>query len=300
MIRLNKNIWKTAVIVAAVFCLKPVMAQDTDTGSLLGDEPVVHEKAQNAFKTTKVINLQSLEVTDAGVLDVKINHRFGPVSDGAYNAFGLDQAVMRLGVEYGVIPDLMVGFGRQSQEKALDLYAKYRILHQTTDKHIPVSVMVLGGIARRNTTFLPAVTQTNRLVYTGQIIIGRKITEGLSIELVPSVVHFNMAEYGVNNTLYALGIGARQKITKRTSLNAEYIPVFNNKGQYRNSLSAGFDIETGGHVFQVHVTNSTAMAEPFFIGRTAGTWQSGAIRLGFNISRVFTVVDPSRFKNNSY
>jgi hypothetical protein len=291
---------RTVAIFAAVLLFYGLNGQVDTTSSMLGDEPVVHEKVQNSFKTTKVINMQSLEVTDAGVLDIKINHRFGPFTDGAYNAFGLDQATMRLGIEYGVFPNLMMGLGRQTFDKVVDGYLKYRLMHQTTDNHIPFSLEIFGDAARRNATYPFQMNALNRMIYTGQVIIGRKVSDGFSMELVPGITHFNMIEYGSSNTLLSLGIGVRQKITNRTTFNLEYIPVFGNKGVYRNSLSFGFDIETGGHVFQLHLSNSTGMTEPYYIARTTGDWAQGIIRFGFNISRVFTVVDPNKFHHNSY
>lgn len=284
---------KTAALLSAVFICTAALAQDST--SLLDEGPEIAEKVQNSFKTTKVINLQSLEVTDAGVLDFKINHRFGPVNSGAYEAFGLDNAITRIGFEYGLIPNLMLGIGRSSFEKTVDAYAKYRIMHQTSDNKKPLSILVLGSAAYRGSRFAFPVSSTERMSYASQIILGRKFSERFSFLLAPSVVHFNLTKRDVPNRQYALGIGLRQKLTTRTTLNLEYIPVFGNKGSFYNSLSVGFDIETGGHVFQLHFTNSTGNNESNFIARTDGTWNSGAVRFGFNISRVFTIVDPARF-----
>lgn len=284
---------KTAGIISAVFISGFLSAQDST--SLLDEEVAPVEKVQNSFKTTKVINLQSLEVTDAGVFDFKINHRFGPANSGAYNAFGLDNATTRIGGEYGVIPNLMVGFGRSSLEKTVDGYAKWRLMHQTSDNKKPVSILVLGSMAYRGVTFAFPVTTTQRLSYVSQLIIGRKFSDNFSMLIAPSVVHYNLTKLNVPNTQYALGIGLRQKLTTRTTLNLEYIPVFGEKGEFRNSLSVGFDIETGGHVFQLHFTNSAGNNESTFISRTDGAWDAGSFRFGFNISRVFTIVDPSRF-----
>lgn len=287
-------------LAAVAFAFLHVSAQTDTSGSLLGDVPDPVEKVQNAFKTTKVINLQSVEVTDAGVFDFKINHRFGAFNTGGYNFYGLDAATIRIGGEYGIIPNLMLGVGRTSVDKAIDGYLKYRVMHQTSDNKKPVSILFFGGIARRTAKFSFPVTSNQRLAYTGQIIIGRKFNDRFSLEIVPTYVHYNLAPNNVNNDQYAIGIGMREKITNRLTVNLEYIPLLSNDGTYKNSISVGCDIETGGHVFQLHLTNSNGMIEPQFVGRTENTWQSGAIRFGFNISRVFTVVDPSRFKNNSY
>ena len=266
------------------------LAAQTDTGmSLLDDTEPVREKVQNAFKTSKIINLQSMEVTDAGVMDMKINHRFGAINQGAYEAFGLDNAVVRIGAEYGLVPNLSLNFGRSSLDKLLDAGLKYRFMHQTTDNKKPLSMLLYGGWAR-----VGGQSVQSRYWYTGQLIIGRKMTDKLSVQLVPSVV------IAPSGQTYALGMGFRQKLTQRTTFNMEYIPVLikpegRSTNNYYNSLSVGVDIETGGHVFQLHFTNSSGMAEPQFIAQNTGTWTKQEIRFGFNISRVFTVVDPSRF-----
>jgi hypothetical protein len=93
-----------------------------------------------------------------------------------------------------------------------------------------------------------------------------------------------------------LGIGARQKITKRLTVNLEYIYVLPDQlaEQYVNSLSVGFDLETGGHVFQMHFTNSQGMNENAFITETVNKWDKFEFRFGFNLSRVFTLWDPKR------
>lgn len=282
-----------------------LQAQDDTIPSLLGDEPVVHEKAQNAFKTSRVINLQSMEVTDAGVLDMKFNHRFGEVNAGGYEAFGLDNAQVRIGGEYGVIPNLAFIFGRSSVEKMVDAGFKYRFMHQTTDNHKPLSMLIYAGAARTGGSSSAFSSPMDRFTWTGQLILGRKFSDGFSMQLSPTYVSVSSSRFNAGEDLIALGIAFRQKLTVRTTFNAEYIPVlYRTEGRsatsFRNSFSVGFDIETGGHVFQLHFTNSVGMADPHFIGRTTGDWMKGGFRFGFNISRVFTVVSPARFRNNTY
>ena len=284
-----------------LMCLLPVVAgAQTDTGmSMIGDVNFGPEKVQNAFKTSRVINLQSMEVTDAGVLDFKINHRFGTVGQGAYDAFGLDNASVRIGAEYGIVPNLALIAGRSSIQKMVDVGLKYRIMHQTTDNKKPFSLLFYAGFAPYR-----AASTRKKSANVYQAVIGRKFTEKFSMQLSPTAVF--MGE-GLNQ---ALGMGMRYKLTNRTTLNVEYIPVLSRPNTYSipedqvkfsNSLSIGFDIETGGHVFQLHFTNSAGMTEPQFITQTTNQWQRNrGFSFGFNISRVFTVVNPERFRNNSY
>ncbi|MBX2974084.1 MAG: hypothetical protein KF797_13390, partial [Flavobacteriales bacterium] len=137
---------------------------------------------------------------------------------------------------------------------------------------------------------------THRLSYSWQMILGRKFSEGFSMQITPGVVHRNLVEAASDrNDLVNIGVGARVKLTKRLALNGEYFHVLREEvPQFTNSLSVGFDIETGGHVFQLHFTNSTGMFERAYITETTGKWGDGDIHFGFNISRVFTMYEPKR------
>ena len=285
------------MIMAAVF--EQVIAQEEQNLlSLLGREETT-EYAAASFKANRVINLHSLESTSAGVLDIKISHRFGFINGGIYELFGLDQASIRIGADYGITDRLTIGFGRSSYQKTYDGFIKYKLLRQSTGlKNMPVTVALLGTMAittlkwedpNRDNLF------SSRLYYTTQLIIGRKFSNAISLQLSPSLVHRNLvATYEEENNVFALGFAGRVKLNKRLSINGEYIYVFPNQlaEGFRNSLSIGFDIETGGHVFQLHFTNSTSMIEKGFITETVGKWSDGGVHFGFNISRVFTLKQP--------
>ncbi|MBK8777444.1 MAG: hypothetical protein IPO25_08525 [Saprospiraceae bacterium] len=272
-----------------------------DLLSLLNDslDAKVKEPVTATFKTTRVINLPSIEQTAAGVFDFKISHRFGFLSSGVREFFGLDQASIRIGGEYGISKGLMIGVGRSSFEKTVDGYFKWRLFKQTSGyKSFPLTVSVFGGSAIKTVNTTPDRTNffVNNLFYTGQLIIGSKLTEGLSLQISPTVVHRNLTlTTNEKNDVLAVGAGGRIKLSKRTSLNAEYIYLLPNQisSEYKPSLSIGFDIETGGHVFQLHASNSTSMIEKGYIAETVGDWGQGDIHFGFNISRVFTIRKPT-------
>jgi hypothetical protein len=322
---------KSLVFAALAVSSVQAQAQD-DTSFSLFDEPSapVAQKVQYAFKTTKVVNLQSSELVDPGVFDFKMSHRFGAINGGAtefnredaVNAFGFDIATIRFGGEYGVNENLMVGLGRYNvkSEKGVDAYAKYRLMHQTTDNKKPFSILLLGAVDYRNTQYnrtiigiagpvtLPwGIPDKQRLNFVGQVIIGKKVNEDFSWILSPTIVRSGMNEMydgatesfvanGTQKTQFALGMGFRNKLSSRTSLNMEYIPILNGNGVFYNSFSVGLDVETGGHVFQFDFTNSVGLNESMFIARTADRWGTAGVRLGFNLHRVFTVVDPSHFQ----
>lgn len=292
----KKSLAAVCLLVHAVSNLK---AQEQDLLSILGDDQEQISYATAAFKTNRIINLHSIEHTAPGVLDFKILHRFGFINGGAYEFFGLDQATMRLGFDYGLTRNIQIGLGRSNFEKTYDFYAKYRFLRQSTGKrNIPLSMSLIAGSAIKTTRW-PDPDRDNlfssRLYYHFQLLLARKFSEGFSLQLSPTLVHRNLvATKAEKNDVFAIGAGIRQKISKRISINAEYVYVLPDQlaEGFQNSLSIGFDIETGGHVFQLHFTNSTSMIEKGFVAETSGKWEKGDIRFGFNISRVFTLRAP--------
>ena len=277
-----------------------IHAQEDDF-DLLGDAPQKVEKVNYAFKTTKVINLQSLELTDYGVLDFKMMHRFGAVNAGPVEAFGLDQASVRFGLEYGITPNLMISLGRSNVHglKNADAFLKYRLMHQNTDNSRPFSLLFLAGtqyaLINPETPVADVPDANRRTSYVFQAILGRKFTEDFSLQISPTFISnakntsWTIPGSEIQN-LWALGLAFRNKISARTSLNFEYIPILTSKGNMINSLSIGMDVETGGHVFQFQLTNSAGLNETQFIANTQNKWNNAGIRLGFNLSRVFTII----------
>jgi len=292
----TKSKWRWSLLVFIfLFIQNSNHAQEDDLLALLGEEETT-DYAFASFKTNRVINLHSLENTAKGVLDIKISHRFGFLSGGAYELFGLDQASIRIGGEYGISDRLMIGLGRSSFQKTYDGFLKYKILRQSKGKkNMPVTASLLATSAIQTLKFQDPDRDnlfSSRLYYTIQGIIGRKFSESFSLQLSPTLVHRNLVATNEEaNDVLALGIGSRMKLTKRTSINVEYIYVAPDQiaDGFTNSLSIGFDIETGGHVFQLHFTNSTSMIEKGFIAENTGNFFDGDIGFGFNVSRVFTV-----------
>ena len=213
------------------------------------DEPI-RDIVTSTFKTTRIINGQSIENVGKGVLDFRILHRFGPLSDGGYNFFGLDQASMRLGLDYGISRTLMVGVGRSTFDKQYDGFVKWRILSQTTGGiNFPFALSYAGTMiykSLKNPTGLSYTPyETDRFTYAHQLILARKFNDAFSMQLTPTMVHYNLV---ANNTLpndfYSLGIGVRQRISKRVNITSEYFYRYNKLDGYHNSFSVGFDIET--------------------------------------------------------
>ena len=268
-----------------------VKAQDNLLNILGSDDDRLY--VSSLFKGTKVVNGQSVKLQAKGVLQFTIQHRFGTLNSGFYNFYGLDNSQVRIGFEYGVKDWLGLGIARSSALKTIDANLKLRLKRQATgSQYFPFTMVLNSAIFIKQYRWSDIKDEnfsfTNQLSYAHQLLIARKINRDLTIQLSPTVVHYNLVE--IENELndkYAVGIGGRQKLTRRISLNAEYFYQLNDKLN-NNVLSLGFDIETGGHVFQLHLSNSPAMIEPAFITKTTGSWLNGDIYFGFNISRIFT------------
>ena len=278
------------IILSLLIITSTVKAQDNLLNILGSDDEPIY--VSSLFKGTKVVNGQSVKLQAEGVLQFAIQHRFGTLNSGFYNFYGLDNSQVRIGFEYGIKDWLGLGIARSSALKTVDANLKLRLKRQTNGSQAFPFTMVLNSAIfikqyrwseMRNNNF----SFTNQFSYTHQILIARKINRNLTIQLSPTVVHYNLVEIeNEPNDKYAIGIGGRQKLTRRVSLNAEYFYQLNDKLN-NNVLSLGFDIETGGHVFQLHLSNSPAMIEPEFITKTNGSWLNGDIYFGFNISRIF-------------
>ena len=283
-----------AVLVPATARFQPDLLDVLNEGV---EVPVVPVSA--TFKDTRVVNVQSNETAASGVLHFVIAHRFGRLNEGAYALWGLDNASMRMAFDYGVTDRLQVGIGRSTLGKTLEASTKLRVLRQTTGgRTFPIGLTLFSSVFCDGLRWTePERTNyfTSRLTFVHQAIVSRKFNDDLSLVLVPSLIHRNLVPTPeVEHDVVTVGLGGRYKLTSRFSLNGEFHPfVTGRPAGAQPSLSLGCDIETGGHVFQLHLTNSSGMFESAFLTETAGSWGNGDIYFGFNLSRVFTVRDRS-------
>ncbi len=290
---------KNIPIVCLLFCLffsgaVRIQAQEVDLLQLVPEDKPTKEFVKYAFKSPRVINGHSMEFLSPGTMDFRILHRFGLANQGMDNFFGLDQASMRIGLDFGVTRNLMFGVGRSTYKKELDGFIKFAPISQSTGPHsFPVTIAFVTGVTL-NTMPWDDPTMKNfissKMAYYFQTVIGRKFSESVTLQFTPTMVHNNLAPYGAqSNDIYAAGFGGRIKMSKRVAFTWDYYYLINGivEGVNTHPLSIGVDIETGGHVFQLHVSNSIGMNERAFITETTNDWSKGEIRFGFNLSRVF-------------
>ncbi len=290
-----------ATIILLLMSSSILFAQD-DLLDILDEEAgETTEYAYATFKDTRIVHGQSVELTSPGELQFVIQHRFGKINDGAYNFFGLDQATMRLGFQYGITNWLNVGIGRSSFKKTFDGYLKVKLLRQSGGKRfMPVTVSAYTSAAL-NSLHWNDPERTNyfssRMSYSGQLLIARKWNNAFSLQVMPTYIHRNLVPTEEDqNDIYSIGIGGRVKVSNRVAITGEYYYQLEgyNAIVTNNSVAIGVDIETGGHVFQLHITNSKGMIEPYFIAETQGDLMNGDIYFGFNISRVFVLKKENR------
>ncbi len=299
-----KHLFKWSMATSALLLFTCQLQAQDMLESLENGAPVKKEFTKATFKATRLINQHSVETLGKRSLDFRIAHHFGNFGAGPENFWGLDDAAsIRISLEYSFDGRLMGGIGRTSQGKLADAFLKYRLLRQTTDGAIPFSITVFSSAyytlqkdaARSLNGFDRYANTADRLSYCSQLILARKFSESFSLQASPSYLHFNQTEQlGQSNDVWALALAARLKMTKRSALVLEYTFNFNRfadqeKIRYYNPFGIGYELETGGHVFQMFVTNASGITETQTIAGTTSGFEKWGFGLGFNISRVFTL-----------
>ncbi len=246
---------------------------------------------QPAFKALKIGNLQSTKIADKGDFYLIVSHRFGPLKDGFDTFLGLDNASTKIELLYSFWQGIQFSISRESFRKTFSFATKASIARQS-DK-FPINLVGYGTINRdteldqnRFTNF--TLKDADRYSYSLQLLASRRFSKNFSFELAPTLIRENLQileETGTpNHNQFAMGFGGRYKLSKRISLNAEYVHNFSRdtNSVYDNPYTFGIDIETGGHVFQLLFTNAQSSNEPGFISNAGGD-----LAFGFNVVRVF-------------
>ncbi|MEY4876026.1 MAG: hypothetical protein RL708_1175 [Bacteroidota bacterium] len=298
-------------LITAIFFTTNLFAQD-DLSALFKDEKKSHDPVSATFKTSRLNMSHSIETVGAHQLDFRISHNFGEMGgagSSSHNMYGFYQiANIRIAFEYGINKNLTFGLGSSkgfgAAKELYDGYLKYKLLRQTIDNKMPVSVTILGvatvsgmHASTDTTSEVHYTSTTERLSYCTQILIARKFSEKLSVQLMPTYVHRNLVGFGDENDFFAIGFAGRYKFTKRSAIVIDYYKPFSayrtalhKAGGYYNPLGIGYEIETGGHVFHVSLINTAGLVETDFITNSPTSWSKNfGVRMGFNISRWFHI-----------
>lgn len=264
---------------------------------ILGSTSSSAKPISTTFSSTRIVNSHSVEMIPKGVGEFRISHRFGTIEEGFYDIFGLDQAKIRLGYDYGITDKIMVGFGRNSHKKVYDIFGRFSFLNQTIDNSTPITLQYLFASSMKTLRYGKKIPFMQRFAQINQVLIAKKINN-LSLQIMPSIM---IHEYeGYDKKIFSgVGAAARYLVGKRVAINIEYFARLrhNENGSQEfnrifnenyNSLGLGIDIEAGGHVFQFHFSNTNTMNEQAFMFETDKTWEKGEICFGFNILREFS------------
>ncbi|KAF2515827.1 hypothetical protein E0W68_12820 [Flavobacterium salilacus subsp. salilacus] len=280
---------KKLILAACLFGAITVSAQDDLLAELDSTQTVSENYVTAVFKGLQIVTLQTTKMPAKKEFYFVVSHRFGSVKDGISEFFGLDMATTKIGGVYGITDWLSVSASRHTMLKMYETSIKYRLARQ--GDNFPLEIVGYNTVDIN--TFLeekdyPKIEFNDRLAYISQLLISRKLSDKVSLQLVPSFIHKNLYDPAIeNDNQFSVGAGGRVKLTKRLSLNAEYVYNADKPDFYVNPLSVGLDIETGGHVFQLIFTNSQSMTESGYITHAAGDWGDGDFFFGFNLYRVF-------------
>ena len=258
-----------------------------DLLGLIDDNPKT-TPVMATFKATRIVNAQSIEMPKPRILEFVILHRFGSMANGAYDLFGMDEAVIRFDLEYGFSDRLSIGIGRSSLNKTYDIFSKLKIVDQRTGhRSFPISLVLFTKMEIE--TIMKDMDMQDRYTYDAQLLLAKKLNRSLSLQLMPTFIHRNLVEtHNDHHDLISLGIGGRIKMTRRTSINFDtFFPIGKRGETYKQGWGIGYDIETGGHVFQLMVTNARGSFESEYIENASGAFEDLNLYLGFNISRAF-------------
>ncbi|MBN2522623.1 MAG: hypothetical protein JXB24_05080 [Bacteroidales bacterium] len=251
----------------------------------------------STFASSRLASGHTVESPGKQELVLIISHRFWRLDDGIYDMFGLDNATIRIGLDYGITDRLSAGFGRSTYNKTFDGYLKYRIIHQATgEKGMPFSLTYLTSASVNSLRWDEERKQyldfVHRVSYVHQVLMATKLNRIFSLQFMPGFVHKNLVEKKTDpNDMFLLGLGGKIRIAKILSLNIEYYYFANrpDNERFMHPLAIGFDIETGGHVFQLLFSNSQPWFESGFFTETNGQWRNGDIYFGFHIQRTFSL-----------
>lgn len=284
---------KIVLIAFFLFINIKVNAQD-ELFRELDSLPVTKEIAISAFKGLQICNMQSTKLAAKGEWYFLVSHRFGDLKNGFNTFFGLDEAYTKIGGIYGIADWLSFSASRHSYQKIFEFAFKYRLANQQVDG-FPVTIVgyhTLDINTDLDTKLYPKLKFNDRLAFSSQVIASRKFSNSFSAEMAAIFIHKNLYDNSVDQqSLYLLGAGTRYKVSKRLSVNLEYASRLNlnrnTRSAFRDPLSIGLDIETGGHVFQMVFSNTQPMNDVALFSNAGGNWEKGSVYFGFNLYRNF-------------
>lgn len=279
------------LLILAYFSVVNLATAQNDLLSELISESSDNTFESPAFKAFKIGNLQSTKVAAKGDLYMYVSHRFGSLDKGVNTFYGLDEANTKIQMIYGVLDGFQIGLSRESLRKTYAGSSKLRLVAQGSK--FPLNVVAYGTVninTQLSTIKYPKLRYRDRFSYASQLLISRRLSKSVSLEIAPTFVRQNLVlEPFQKHEQMILAAGGRFKISKRSSINIDYAYNFSRheSSAFKDPLTIGLDIETGGHIFQLLFSNAQSTNEPGFLSNAEGDWSKREIFFGFNIVRVF-------------
>jgi len=282
------------LLILFLFASISAFAQDDLLKMLEAESVVKGEKVIATFKSDKVINIETNETVGKSNLDIRIGHLFGNIGEesggGIHNFYGLDQSAdIRIGLHYGLTDKLTAGIARVKRNENLEGLLKYRLLEQTTDDKVPIAISLFSNATYSIKSSEVVEENVHRWTYCTQVIFARKFSSKFSFVIVPTFIHRNFVSADDENNTFSLSAGMRLKITKSTSFVTDYSHTFGRKNlteEIYDVIGIGAEIETGGHVFTLMLSNASGILANDFLVNTEDSWTKGGMKISFIISRM--------------
>ncbi|GAB7088100.1 DUF5777 family beta-barrel protein [Marinifilum fragile] len=272
-----------------------MLAQEENT--LLNQiDTIGEDRPVKGFKSSRLILGQSTVQLAERELQFRVSHLFGRITDGIEELYGLDQMYnVDLSFEYGITNRSQVGLARSNDfDKTVQLSFKRALIRQSLQNSPKFSLSYFGSFNIKTRNYDESRSFSDRLEYVNQLLLSRRFSKKIAVQISPSYTYLSRVLTNQHpHSLLATNFGVSTSITKSTNFNIEYIytfPTFTSDlyDFKKNVLSLGFDIETGGHVFQVYITNSTRVQPGSFIQQyNNDNFFDGDIHIGFSIMRSF-------------
>ena len=263
-------------------------------------DSMVEKPERPAFESSSIIDNQTNVLYNKNTLEVMMQHRFGLIDEensllGIYGA----NSNIRIGLSYSILDWITVGYGITKKNRISDFSLKVGLLKQTRSGSIPISATYYGdmgidgrhGDAAKNEFIL----HQDRDSYFHQLIIAKRFNSKLSLQIAPSLSHFNAVDFGYKNDRFSIAFGGRYKISDQTSIIFDYsqpLTKLDIAGQenvsYDNpGISIGAEFSTSAHAFQIFITNLNGIVPSQNYMKNINKFSRDGILIGFNITRLY-------------
>lgn len=300
----NQSLFTFSILALLILFSAPSMAQEETKveGTEEKKEEDGNKPVRPHFESSWIIDNQTVSMRQKGTFEFMIQHRFGSVSSGLDDLYGLYlPSNIRLGFNYTVFDKLgfgairgplAIGFGSTKDNRILDFNLKYGILTQTRNGRIPISVSYYVNTAMetvKSKSELPNGNTSDRYSYFHQLLISRRLGSKFSLQIAPSVSHYNTVEPEMQNDHFAVSASARFKFSTSGAFIVNIDQPITKHKLYNPHPNFGFGIEMGtsAHSFQLFATTYSAIVQQRNnVFNYNNPWGDGFL-IGFNIDRLW-------------